>query len=91
VSSTTPAITSGQNICIYFRPENVWISDEEAETAAHSARLAHGDVGLILYSVFPIVRLSVEVCDCDYQDFFFSGLVDDSIGETPGLAPSRSL
>lgn len=64
---------------------------DEVEIAADSARLVHGDVRLILNSVIPIVRLSVKVCDCYYQDFVFSSLVNDSVRETPGLTSSRSL
>lgn len=48
-------------------------------------------VGLMLYPIFPIIRLSVKICDGDCQDFFFSDLVYDTVREAAGLTPSRSL
>jgi hypothetical protein len=44
----------------------------------------------IFYSILPIIRFSMKICNCDYQNFVFPHLIYNAIRETPGLTPSST-
>lgn len=44
-------------------------------------------MALVSYSVFPIIRVSVQIRHCHNEDLVFSNLIYDSIRESSGSTP----